>query len=180
MGQKWYQKPEMIVGLSALMVSLVAVIVSVYSAYIDRSYARASVWPRLSIAKSDFHKEGRSVYEYRIENAGTGPAITKYAYVSADGKYFTNWHKVFEHFDLEMENVVQSHMSTRVLPAYQSFASLYTYNTEFMPLWRKVDQKIEIEVCYCSIYDECWIVDRRTPPEQVSACIVEPEKLFRQ
>ena len=180
MQHKWYQKPEMIIGLSALMVSLVAVVVSVYSAYIDRAYARASVWPRLTLSKSDYYKDGLPIYEYRIENAGTGPAVIKYAYVSADGTYFSRWSQVFEHFNLEVENVTQSHISSRVVPAGKSFAAQYTNNTEFMPLWRRIDSKIDIEICYCSIYNECWQVDRRTPPQEIAACTVDTTKAFRQ
>ena len=180
MNDTWYKKPEMLVGLSALLVSLVAVIVSVYSAYIDRAYARSSVWPRLTLSKSDYLKDGVPIYEYRIENAGTGPAIIKYAYVSVDNTYFKYWYQVFEHFELDMQNVTQSHISTRVVPAYQSFAAQSTHNTDFMPHWRKVDEKIDIELCYCSIYDECWRVDRQTPPVEVPACEAVPDKAFLQ
>ena len=43
----WYKNPEMIVALSALIIGLVTAFTSIYSAYVDREYARASVWPRL-------------------------------------------------------------------------------------------------------------------------------------
>ncbi len=39
----WYKIPEMIVALSALLISIVMTIVAIYSAHIDRSYARASM-----------------------------------------------------------------------------------------------------------------------------------------
>jgi len=32
---RWYQKPEMLISLSAMVCSLMAVLVGVYSAYID-------------------------------------------------------------------------------------------------------------------------------------------------
>lgn len=36
---------EMLKGISALLVSRVAVVISLYSAWIDRAHARVSVWP---------------------------------------------------------------------------------------------------------------------------------------
>ncbi len=42
----------MIIAGSALLVSLITAFVSIYSAFIDRAYARASVWPRLEIFRS--------------------------------------------------------------------------------------------------------------------------------
>ena len=52
---KWYKNPEMIVALSALFIGLVTAFTSIYSAYVDREYARASVWPRLEIFSSQTH-----------------------------------------------------------------------------------------------------------------------------
>ncbi|WP_445768576.1 hypothetical protein [Rheinheimera sp.] len=46
------RNPEMIIAGSALLVSLITAFVSIYSAFIDRAYARASVWPRLEIFRS--------------------------------------------------------------------------------------------------------------------------------
>lgn len=48
----WYQSPEMLVGLSAVLVSVVALGVGMYSAYIERTSARAAVWPSLMLARS--------------------------------------------------------------------------------------------------------------------------------
>ncbi|MCW8108308.1 hypothetical protein OPS25_07355 [Alteromonas ponticola] len=39
----WFKKPEMMVALSALFIGLITAGVSVYSAYVGRAYARASV-----------------------------------------------------------------------------------------------------------------------------------------
>lgn len=180
MKDKWFLKPEMIVGLSALIVSLVAVLVAVYSAYIDRAYARASVWPRLSIARSDFDTNGKRIYEYQIINAGTGPAVNKHAYVTIGNKYYRSWAELFRDNDVEQQNGIQSFMSTRVLPANQSFSAYKTDNVEFIEAWRSIDTDIKIEICYCSVYDECWSVNRENKPVEVAECVVDPEKAFKQ
>ena len=71
---KWYKKPEMIVAFSALLISLITAAVSVYSAYVDRSYARASVWPRLELHRSF----GSNHFNYGVTNSGNGPVSMDY------------------------------------------------------------------------------------------------------
>ncbi len=79
---KWYKNPEMIVAFSALLIGIVTAFTSIYSAYVDRTYARASVWPRLEI----FRSFSQGNFSYGVDNNGTGPAIIKYARVKYEGK----------------------------------------------------------------------------------------------
>ena len=74
---KWFQNPEMVIALSALLIGLVTAAVSIYSAYIDREYAKASVWPKLEI----FRNTQSDSFAYQVLNSGTGPAIIQYGQV---------------------------------------------------------------------------------------------------
>ncbi len=70
-----FKNPEMIIAVSALIVSLITAFASIYSAFIDRAYARSSVWPRLEIHRSYSDKD--SSFSYMVNNKGTGPAVIK-------------------------------------------------------------------------------------------------------
>jgi hypothetical protein len=105
--QKWYKNPEMIVALSALLIGLVTAFTSIYSAFVDREYARASVWPRLEI----FRSFGGESFSYGVTNSGTGPALIKYAKVQYGEKYIKTWNEI-ESFT----NIRQSHIGNRTLP----------------------------------------------------------------
>ncbi len=73
---KWYTNPEMIVALSALLIGIVTAFTSVYSAYVDREYARASVWPRNSkLEVSEISAPSRSSREF-------SPSLTEPAILS--------------------------------------------------------------------------------------------------
>ena len=50
--EKWYKNPEMIIALTALFIGLLTAFISIYSAYTDRAYAKASVWPKIEIFRS--------------------------------------------------------------------------------------------------------------------------------
>jgi hypothetical protein len=169
--EKWYKNPEMIVALSALLIGLVTAFTSIYSAYVDREYARASVWPRLEIFRS--FKENSS-FSYGISNNGTGPALIKYAKVQDGSKYIKTWNEI-----KEFQNIRQSHISNRTLSPQNSIAPV-SYKGEDAKALAKADALISIELCYCSIYEECWVIDRSNRPTAVEACFIDKQQMFLQ
>jgi len=166
----WYKNPEMIVALSALLIGLVTAFTSVYSAYVDREYARASVWPRLELFRSF---SGNS-FSYGITNNGTGPALIKSVTVQDGSKYIKTWNEI-ESF----RNITQSHIGNRTLPPQKSITPVL-YKGEDVNSIVKADELIDLELCYCSIYDECWIVDRSNRPAVVEACVIDDKQMFQQ
>ncbi len=171
--KKWYQKPEMIVAMSALVMTLVATTVSIYSAYIDRSYARASVWPRLQIFKSF----GTTHFSYGVSNPGNGPAIIKYAKVEYKSDPISEWKDIPE----IPKGFVQSHMGQIILSAQQAMAPIAYKDTELnVTKLLEINNSLGIELCYCSIYNECWIIDRSNNPQSVNECIIDPKIAFEQ
>jgi hypothetical protein len=167
---KWYKSPEMIVALSALLIGLVTAFTSIYSAYVDREYARASVWPKLEIFRS---YSGNS-FSYNVSNNGTGPALIKYAKVQHSSKYIKTWKEIEE-----FENIRQSHIGNRTLSPQNSITPV-SYKGEDAKAIIKVDAFIGIELCYCSIYEECWVINRSNRPTAVEACTVDNKQMFLQ
>ncbi|WP_068547721.1 hypothetical protein [Thalassotalea crassostreae] len=170
MNNNWYQKPEMIVALSALLISIVTAIVGIYSAYIDRSYARASVWPRVEIYRSFSGDK----FEYGVTNSGNGPALIKYAVVEYNSKAIKTWSEV-----PKLGNYSQSHISTKILSP-QNIINPISYRGENIEAYLTADKSIDIELCYCSIYDECWLTSRVNEPIVVDSCVVDESKAFTQ
>ncbi|WNC68629.1 hypothetical protein RI845_00430 [Thalassotalea nanhaiensis] len=167
---KWYKKPEMIVALSALLISLVTAAVGIYSAYIDRSYARASVWPRLEVSRSF----GGEYFEYGITNSGNGPALIKYAVIQYKSKPIKYWRDI-----PSLPNFTQSHLGTRILSSQNSIKPI-VYRGKAAKSFLDTDEFIEIEICYCSIYEECWLINRVNEPKPVDNCHVTQERAFLQ
>ncbi|MDP2562445.1 hypothetical protein [Psychrobium sp. 1_MG-2023] len=165
-----YKKPEMIVALSALLISVITAVIGVYSAYIDRAYARASVWPRLEV----FQSFDTDSIEYGVTNNGTGPAIIKHAIVRYNNEVIHQWRDI-----PDLPQFVQSHIGQRILPSKLSITPIVIEDNEVSKL-QKVWRLIEIELCYCSIYDECWQTDKTNQPTLVEACIVSKSDRFLQ
>ncbi len=170
---KWYKKPEMIVAFSALLISVVTAVIGIYSASIDRAYARASVWPRLEIARSYSAQN----FELLVTNSGTGPALIKHAKVTYNGESIHYWKDIDNTPDF-----IQSHLSTRILPSQKRIKPIMFKNKqedEIVDIL-KVDKLIAINLCYCSIYDECWETDRNSNLKEVESCKINEEDKFLQ
>ena len=169
----WYKKPEMIVAFSALLISVVTTIIGIYSTMIDRSYARASVWPRVELYRSFSPKDG--LFSYGIMNNGTGPAIIKYAKVTYNEKPIKKWSDF-----IAATNLVQSHIGIRILPSQANFSAVSIKDKAYLTEILKMDEQIAIELGYCSIYDECWMVDRSNQPIEIAQCEISDEQRFMQ
>lgn len=165
----WYKNPEMLVALSALFIGVVTAIISIYSANIDRSYARASVWPRLEV----FGSANNDAFQYEVTNSGTGPAIIKYASVSVDTKPIKRWS------DLDIRYTLQSHISTRIVPPGKTVIAV-RYEGPFFSEVSALNSQLQIELCYCSIYNDCWSTSRANKPQPVSSCPVNQQLAFEQ
>jgi len=173
----WFKNPEMIVGLSALVVSLVAVFVGIYSAYVERAYARASVWPGLEVYQSTYQSE----FKYGINNNGTGPALIKQARVTLDGQPVENWRALFDAYGLEVITYNQSQLSNRILPPQGVIEPVVIRGaSNLSDFVDGQNARVNIELCYCSIYDECWLIDRVNVSKPVKACTWPEHDLFLQ
>ncbi|NMP31290.1 hypothetical protein HII17_06930 [Thalassotalea sp. M1531] len=174
----WYKSPEMIVGLSALTVSLVAVFVGIYSAYIDRAYARASVWPRLEIFRSYSGKA--ETFEYGVTNSGTGPAKIKYVVIKYNDKAIQYWRDI-DALSAKDVNFTQSFISNRIISPLQVVNPIKaTTASSMIDFINTESQYVSIDICYCSIYDECWLIDRKNAPANIEECVISEKERFLQ
>lgn len=167
---------EMVVGLSALVVSVVAVFVGAYSAYTDRTYARASVWPNIQLIVQSGNSENpkSGFFSIQVASSGTGPAIIKHASVRYKGAEISKWFELLEPYQTNFVNrdLTVGSMSTVVLPANKNMVvfRLSDTNTQAVETFRQAMKEMSLVVCYCSVYEDCWQVDLNNLPKQVEHC----------
>mgnify|MGYP006205664031 CR=1 FL=1 len=172
-----FKSPEMIIAGSALIVSLITAFASIYSAFIDRAYARSSVWPRLEIHRT--YDASKAYFSYGVNNKGTGPAVIKYAKLTYNNKVLKSWPEYLQLRGGRTVGYVQSHIGSKVLSAGESIKPMETRDKEVATLLADKDG-LQIELCYCSIYDECWLVDRENAPSPVAQCAIDEKLRFIQ
>jgi hypothetical protein len=153
---------------------------------------RASSTPILQLAGTDLSSHGEPEQSLHLQNVGTGPARIVWFAVALDGKALPGpvglvrlaaaqapqgWHTA------ESPGVVTSSLGATVLVAVKDVAA---YSLQ-MPtaadpsgrqVWTelgKLPHKLDVQACYCSVFDECWTTDfSRGLPQAVSQCGAPP------
>lgn len=172
-----WKNPEMLIAISALVISVITAFTSLYSAFTDRTYARASAWPRLEIARSH---DAEISHQYIVSNNGTGPALIKYAKVSFAGQPLKSWDQLLSTLGSAEASFSQSHLGRIVLPAQQKITAFHLRTPKAVAAYYASPAPVSIELCYCSIYDECWLVDRSNQPIEVAECQIDEAERFLQ
>ena len=167
----------MLIAISALVISLITAFTSIYSAFTDRTYARASAWPRLEIYRSHV---GELSHQYVVSNNGTGPALVKYAKVTLDDKPLKSWNDLIGLLGMTDATFSQSHIGSIVLPAQQKITAFDLKVPKAVAAYYARPNPVHIELCYCSIYDECWLIDRRNQPTEIAQCEIDEAERFLQ
>ena len=162
--RRWLTRPQTMIALSAVVLSICGLFVSIYEASLIRQHQRASVWPHVAVTPSINQGSVRLF----VQNAGVGPARIEAAAVLVDGEVKEDWEDVFLTI---MEgptrvSAYQSLINGQVLPANSREERILEISAETAEmnaeptrvLSRKIlEGAVDVQVCYCSVYDECWM-----------------------
>ena len=154
---------------SALAFSMLALVTSIYQTGLMQSQtelmqkqSRASVWPYLSLGENSTNKRGEEAFTWRIDNNGVGPARIESVVVSVDGKPYTTWAKVYHALspDLPFHGAQSSANGVVLPPSLNRETTIEMFKPSDPALARATIEgkdRFQIQVCYCSVYDECWV-----------------------
>lgn len=147
---------DRITAISAVMIGLVAVAVSAYTAILQRQQIRAQVWPRLSLYF------GGTAGEFGIANKGVGPAIVRSVRVETDGKPVRDWHELFQRIGFKDDDLYYSNLYGQVFSPGQDMVYLKPSSRErYAQLREMAGSRFSVSVCYCSTLGECWTTGTR-------------------
>ncbi|WP_445768577.1 hypothetical protein [Rheinheimera sp.] len=119
------------------------------------------------------------IFSYEVGNKGTGPAIIKYARLTFENELIQSWPQYLQLRNGRSVEHSQSHISSIVLSAGESKKPLQLKDAEAAKVLVNTDN-LQIELCYCSIYDECWLVDRYNDPKPIAQCSIDDSQRFLQ
>jgi hypothetical protein len=182
---------DLMIGLSALLISGVAAASSAYQTYVIRSQFSATVWPYLNYVTTASPES----FEFDVSNPGIGPALIMSAVVTRDGKPVvlpatpTNQpalqravepefleskadaRKSHTHGASSMS--VSSIVAGDVVPAG---AKLMLLRVQGKFITRRLIanmRRIDLTLCYCSLLGDCWtkrLWDPSVKPVRVRSC----------
>lgn len=189
---------QLLIAIGVMIISLSALFVSIHQADIMNKQTdvllqqtKASAWPHLEIEldKSE-SREGVTLFKIHVQNKGTGPAIIEGVRVSYDGDLTQDWGQFFQL--AQVPDSIPSRMSNdkldnSVLSANEDFMFVDLTINEPLMRWIYVRaDKIKIDICYKSVFDEHWLISRSgfqtnveiTERQSVDSCSFKPEEVF--
>lgn len=163
MGNSKYRKLspiEIIIGASALVVSLCALFVSISQVKLSQEQAHLAVMPRIDISFSSNSAENLNV---SITNCGLGPAEIMSAKIEYNSVAVGSWEELFSMMNkenLKLDNFTSSKLKNRMLVPMQIFPILTAEGEDFYKLLNANKEKIKITIIYKSFYNEYFEVCR--------------------
>lgn len=174
-------EPEMLVALSAVLVGVCALVVSTVQVKLMHEQQHASVWPRLEVMYS--YNEGS--LGIHVANRGVGPAAIRYVKTSVDGKPTPRWSTALAALLRTPPSPAElgwTSITDRIVPAGEDIRALHLRNREQAAVAEAQIGRLEVEICYCSIYDRCWTLDtrftRRSTPVEAGSCPAPESTIF--
>ncbi len=147
-----------LLSIVAIVMSVGALLVSVFEVSAIRDEQRVQVWPYISV-DTNYTSEG-----FRLEatNKGIGPARIRTLLMTFDGRPVDDLDQLIidtigeeDAFSYEMymaSDISQSVMS----PDEERILFGVPWEDRTRRLSQIWSSKVDIQVCYCSVYDECW------------------------
>ena len=181
---------EMAIAIAAMLTAVAATVVSVVQTNImreeavtERTHARLSVMPAISILYSNGRSENGIPYlELNVHNQGLGPAIVEDFAVYYKGERMNNQRHwvtaVAGGVDAIQELVPNPHVQNsyagkgRVIQAGDTLVPIHVRHEVLAKKLETALSETEFEICVCSFYGDCQRLNNQTPqPEFVASCV---------
>jgi hypothetical protein len=168
---------ELSVALAALIVSAASLHIARQQTSVMNRQLAATVWPAVQYYTSNLRDDGEPVITLQLENGGVGPARLHSFRVMHEGRPVTDMTQFIVDCcapgDIPVRTIT-SFVEGRILPAGEAIAFLtMPADPEHMEVYQRFDRvrrDLEVQLCYCSVLEECWLLtDRSARPEAVAS-----------
>ena len=172
---------QTVLSLVGVFIGAVALYAALTESQAVRKQTSASVWPYVQLMIRDTDDGEDAWFEIALENKGVGPAKMRSVQFLLDDQALLNWSQVTETlFDQPVQVGVdygRSSLAGRVIAPGESLIAFRTGNRDLvLKLQSEVySGRTALNYCYCSIFDDCWLVKKwsdtpDTAPRSVEAC----------
>jgi hypothetical protein len=176
-------------ALSAFLISLISLTVAIHHGKTMDKLVASNSYPNIDIETSnqeDLH-DGlgqRSVLNIELINTGIGPARIRTVEVRVGDKPAADFHALLAACCTDAGSLplpkttpyYSGDLRGHMLQAGKSLRLFSWAEAPNDPRWARlkaVISKVDVNVCYCSVFDECYVHDsRRAEPAHVEACPV--------
>lgn len=175
---------EAIAANFAVILSICAIVISYVEVNTLQEQKHSEVWPR--VYSSSTTNSSDKLFALNIHNKGVGPAIIKYVELKIDGKHHFNWKSAVEASigkKLEKLNYSSSTLTNATLTPNETLRMFKVEGIIASELIK--NRRFEFSVCYCSIFERCWLLKNNSSlgfpePKAVEECAADPKTRFRR
>ena len=150
-------KPELLMASLAVLISFLTLFVYLYQSSLMKTQQKMSVWPHVTFGPS----WGSDYLTINLINKGVGPALVKGVRVAINGQNVDGIESLMGYIpdSLQSEFNYSSIFPGQVIMVGEDIQLLQIQNPKSISYLLNLLRagKIQIEVCYCSIYEDCWM-----------------------
>jgi hypothetical protein len=180
------RRTELFIGACVVLISLVSLFVAVSANRTQERLLAASTWPNLQYSSSNAGGDGTRAISFNLLNNGVGPARIRSFDLRYHGKSMRNSSELLRECCLRdasqtAPTTTVSTVRRRVLAPNEEVTFLRVpLQASTEATWQVLNREafnVQLRVCYCSVLDDCWMLDTGKPepePESVKACPATP------
>ena len=170
---------HLVIGAPTLIISLVVAYGTYVQAQATQRMQQAAAWPFIAYDTSNYDDAGRHRISLRLTNNGVGPALLGPIEVRYGGKVIRSPDQLLSACcgyrkgqSLHIATAPPSNVALRPGDSI-TFLELRPdpVNAPLIPRMDRIRRSIGVRSCYCSIFDDCWIITgEQSKPKPVPAC----------
>ena len=169
---------HMFITVPAFVISIALAYATFVQADATRKIQQSETWPYISYGTSDITDEGVEEISFVLGNDGVGPARLKQLEFRYDGRPMESPRKFLQICCGDPPQRPTAFMSSRfeivLRPGETTKFIRLVKKPENAAVWNRLEVerwKVAVRACYCSIFDDCWVLNSRKPdPEPVKVC----------
>jgi hypothetical protein len=170
---------HLLVGLPALLISLVVAWGTFVQARATQRMQQAASWPFVGYETSNYSADGRHRINLTLVNNGVGPALLGPVEVRYRGRAMRTPEQLLasccgfrrgQSFQLASEPATNVALRPGERIAFFELTDA-PVNAGLIARLEGERWRLRVRSCYCSVFDDCWVIDgRQAKPQAVPQC----------
>jgi len=180
----WKENADKIIAISATVTAVVALVVAALQVRNEQEFQKLSVEPYLELGNTGNPRI--NYYAFLLINNGLGPAVIKSSEISIDGNPVSDWLEAitlvnsldtndpdlevqFNYSDINIDRRIRAEEVIEIVRIAPYSEVAQRFHNSMTP------ERVKYRICYCSIYDDCWVTEYgfQSTHQPVQMCEVE-------
>jgi hypothetical protein len=147
---------NMIVAVSAVLIGVCALFVSIVQTNLQRKQSYAAAWPYLEIDTDMLDNQ----FYFRVTNKGVGPAIVKQTQLTYKEKKYDSIVKLAKEIAGKQDTFMPHYwdrLDKRVIAPQEEIDYLLLTDSADAERFRLELPNVKLRIAYASVYDQLWV-----------------------